>query len=59
MESCDGRLRQRAPAHQLGDTLPHLGGSFIGESDRENGIRRDVVILHQIGDAVGDDARLP
>jgi hypothetical protein len=46
-------------AHQLFHAFGHLCGSLVGEGDRQNGVRRGAQVVDQVGDAVGDDARLP
>lgn len=47
----------RRTRDEFRDAVLHLAGGFVGESDREDILRRDAV-LDQIGDAAGDDARL-
>jgi hypothetical protein len=56
MEGCDQRLGERRVAEQLIDTFGHFGGGFVGEGDGEDGIGRDVFLLDEPGDAMGDDA---
>ena len=57
MKGRDQGLQQRASAHQLFHALGHLAGGFVGECDRQDGIRRDAHILDHVGDAVSDSAR--
>ena len=45
--------------HQLFDALPHLGGGLVGEGHRQDGLGHHALVLDQVGDAVGDDARFP
>ena len=40
------------------DPLAHLAGGLVRERHGEDPPRRDVLHAHQVGDAVGDDARL-
>ena len=58
MKGRDQGLQQRASAHQLFHALGHLTGCFVGECDRQDGIRRDAHILDHVGDAVSDSARV-
>ncbi len=41
---------------QLVDALAHFAGGLVGEGDGEDGVGRDVFLLDQPGDAMGDDA---
>ncbi len=43
---------------QLVYPLGHLRRGFVGEGDSKDGVRRHIAHLDQVGDAVGDDARL-
>ena len=45
-------------ASSLFDALGHLGRGFIGECDGQDGVGGNALFLDEIGDAVGDDARL-
>ena len=62
-DSRANRVERPAPhpfrllAEQARDALPHLAGSFVGESDRENPSRIDAVMLDQARDAGGEHAR--
>ena len=47
-----------APLAQLLDARAHLPGGFVGERDGQDALTRDVMDLHQGGDAVGEDAGL-
>ena len=58
MESRNHRLGDRKSAHQLIHALDHLRRSLVGKGHRQDGFRHDAQILDQMGDAVGDDARL-
>ena len=37
----------------------HLAGGLVGEGHRQDAIREDLLLFEQIGDAVGQHARLP
>ena len=56
MEGCDERFCERRVTEQLIDAFGHFGGGFIGEGDGEDGIGRDVFLLDEPGDAMGDNA---
>ena len=43
-------------AEQLVDALGHFAGGLVGEGDGEDGVGRDVFLLDEPGDAMGDDA---
>jgi hypothetical protein len=43
---------------QVLDAGAHLAGGFVGEGDSQDAITGDVKDLHQVGDAVGEDAGL-
>ena len=45
-------------ADEVEDPLPHLPGGLVGEGDGHDAAGVDADYLHQVGDAVGDDARL-
>jgi hypothetical protein len=47
-----------AVADEPGDALLHLGGGLVGERDREDPVRVDRPVTDQVGDAVGQHARL-
>ena len=49
--------RARGPTRGL-DPLAHLGGGLVRERDREDLVRLDAALAEQIGDAVGEHARL-
>ena len=38
--------------------VAHLAGRLIGEGDGQDAVAGDVLDFHQVGDAVGEDARL-
>ena len=59
MKSGDDRLGDREAAHQLVHALNHFRRRLIGESHGKNGLRYDAEVLDQMGDAEGDDTRLP
>ena len=40
------------------DPFGHLAGRLVGEGNGENRIRRNAGVLNEVGDAVGDGARL-
>ena len=48
----------RARAHELRQTLAHLGGRLVGEGDGEDLPRGRQVLLQDVGDAVGEHPRL-
>ena len=50
-----GEVLGIAAAEQLVDALTHFAGGFVGEGHRENGPGGDVIVFHQVRDAVGDD----
>ena len=56
MEGCDERFRQRGVTEQLVDAFGHFAGGLVGEGDGEDGVGRDVFLLDEPGDAMGDDA---
>ena len=58
MEGRDDRLGDTQSANKFLDALTHFGGGFVGEGHRQNGFRHHSHVLDQVGDAVGDDARL-
>ena len=45
------------PAEVL-DAVAHLAGRLIGEGDGQDAVAGDVLDFHQVGDAMGEDARL-
>ena len=47
-----------ALADEADDPLAQLGGGPVGEGDREDPPRRDVLDADQVGDPVGEDAGL-
>ena len=49
--------RRRQAEHGL-DAPAHLSGGLVGEGDREDAVRRDVLDLHQPGDPVREHAGL-
>ena len=59
MKSGDDRLGDREAAHQLVHALNHFRRRLVGERHREDGLRHDAEVLDQMGDAEGDDTRLP
>ena len=58
MEGGDQRLGQRAAAHQRLHPAGHFRSGLVGEGDRQNGVGRHANTVNQVGDAIGDDARL-
>ncbi len=46
------------PAEQFFHPAVHLTGGFVGEGDRQNVVGAHPQIANQVGDAVGQDARL-
>ncbi len=58
MERRNYGLGDGEAADQLIHALHHLGGGFVGEGHRQDGFRHHAQMLDQMGDAVGDDARL-
>ena len=58
MKRGDDGLGDAESADKFFDALAHLGGGFVGEGHRQNGFRHHAHVLDEIGDAVGDDARL-
>ena len=54
----DHGLGDGESANQLVHALDHLAGGLVGEGDGEDGLRHHAQVLDQMGDAVGDDARL-
>ena len=59
MERRDDGLGDAQATHQLFHALTHLGCGLVGERHGQDGLRHHALVLDQIGDAVGDDARLP
>ena len=57
MEGRDDRFRDTQTADKFFNALAHFGGGFVGEGHRQNGFRHHSLVLDQVGDAVGDDAR--
>ena len=57
VEGADER-RQRKDAEQPLDPVPHLAGGLVGEGDGDDRCRVDAALLHQPGDAIGDDPGL-
>ena len=43
-------------AEQSIDAFGHFGGGLVGEGDGEDGVGRDVFLLDEPGNAMGDDA---
>ena len=58
MKSRDHRLGNGKAADQFVHALDHLGGGLVGEGHGQDGFRHHAQMLDQMGDAVGDDARL-
>ena len=58
------RVKRRDPhlaavdAEQRLDARPHLFRRFVGEGDGEDPVRLGQPLADEVGDAVGDDARL-
>jgi hypothetical protein len=52
----DGAADHSQVSEQVGYALAHFAGRLIGEGDGEDGFRRDVVVVDEVADAVGDDA---
>src|SRR2546422_9928108 len=59
MEGGDGWLGYGEPADQFVHALNHFGSRLISERHRQDGLRHHAQVFDQMGDAVGDDARLP
>ena len=51
--------RARGAAEHPLEPLPHLGRRLVRERDREDLVRLHAVRADQVGDAMGEDARLP
>ena len=45
-------------AEEGDDAVAHLAGRLVGEGDGQDAVGVDAALGHQVGDAVGDDARL-
>ena len=59
VETCGPPARSSMSAiQQLGHALLHLRRGFVGESDRQDAFRRNSLGLNQVGNSIGDDARL-
>jgi hypothetical protein len=58
MECGDDGLGDAESADQFFDALAHFGGGLVCEGHREDGFRHHPLVLDEVGDAVGDDARL-
>lgn len=43
---------------QINDPILHFLGRFVGESDRENLARINILMLNEIGDSIGQNAGL-
>ena len=50
-----GLASEEWPSRSI-DALGHFAGGLVGEGDGEDGVGRDVFLLDEPGDAVGDDA---
>ena len=57
MEGAHPDAVRRLATHQLVDTLLHLGGSFLGESQGDDGVGR-VAVLQQVGNLTGQNSGL-
>src|SRR3990170_2046819 len=58
VEGEDPDRPRRGAEHPL-EALPHLPRRLVRERDREDLVRLDAARADQVGDAVGEDARLP
>ncbi len=58
VEGADGHALGIAPVHDLADALAHLVGGLVGEGDGGDVARRIAAFLDEVGQLVGDDARL-
>ena len=52
------RVQLHAAVQQLGHALLHLRRGFVGEGDRQDAFRWNCPGFNQVGNAVGDNARL-
>ena len=57
METQTSEASRPRGAQQVADAVFHHARGFVGERDGENGAARDA-LFDQMGDAIGDDARL-
>ena len=55
VKGTDGGLGKRVLTDELVDALGHLGGGFVGEGDGQDAVGGNVLMLDEIGDAIGDD----
>ena len=46
-------------AHQVCYSILHLLGGFVGEGNGKDPERTDVVLLDEVGDAVGENSCFP
>ena len=58
MKGANGHLFRLIDPHQLFQPLAHLFSCLICKCDSQDAPRRDVLVLHEIGNTVGDDAGL-
>ena len=47
-----------SPAQKVGHAVPHLSRRLVGKGEGENGVRRHVAGVKQIGNAIGEHAGL-
>ena len=57
VESADGQ-RVAVGTGQADEALPHFPRRLVGEGHSQDAVGADAAHLHQVGDAVGDDAGL-
>ena len=58
MERAHGDAVERPPLAEMLDAGAHLPGRLVGEGHGQDAVAGDVLDLHQVGDAVGEHARL-
>ncbi len=58
MERAKRYVATNVAAHQLEDALAHLARCLVSEGDGQDAARVDSLVGNEVGDAVGDDARL-
>ncbi|MCY1448145.1 hypothetical protein D9M71_647980 [compost metagenome] len=58
VEGGDGQALALAAAQEAADALLHLARRLVGEGHRDDVLRADPALLHQVGDLAGDHAGL-
>ena len=58
MEGAHRHAVERPPLAETLNPLPHLAGGLVGEGDGQDTIARHAQRVHQVGDAMSEDARL-